>query len=216
MGCIACPYLLFAIPSAAQSVIASASLICENATGSAGPIAGAIINQTNTTITDLEIELSIITRGENGILERKRDTRLTVVPSLNQTGMVTKLETNGETYFSIPGAEYYDFTCPTTWDSALVPNVAAIAVTRLNGKSLLATAKHGKTPKQAPLDSMLAVPRYRDRAPTQSEAIEAIIKKNALLSPVLVNKQRQECLSRGTWACTFNNDTNINIVIAQP
>ncbi len=216
MACVISSFLLFAMPCAAQVVIGSASVMCGNATGSAGPIVGAIINQTHTTITDLEIELSIITRGENGILERKRDTRFEVVPFLSQTGMVSKLETNGDTYFSIPGAEYSDFTCPTTWDSAMVPNVAAIAITRLNGKSLLAVTKHGKPPKQAPLDTMLTVPRYTGSTPTQRDVIETTLKKSTLLSPDVINKQRQECASRGTWACTFNDDANIIVLISQP
>lgn len=215
VGCVGWSCLLFTIPSAAQTVIASASVMCGNATGSAGPVVGVIINQTKTTITDLEIELSIITRGENGTLERKRDSRLVVVPSLDQTGMVTRLEPNGDTSFSIPGAEYYDFTCPTTWDSAMVPNIAALAITRLNGKSLLVVGKHGKPPKQAPLDSMLPVPRYTG-TPTRREVVEAIIKKNTLLSPAVASKQLEECISRKTWACAFNNDTNINVLIAQP
>ncbi len=205
----------FAIPSAAQTVIGSATLMCGSPLGSAGPIEGAIINQTATTITDLEIELSIIGVDDNGALERKRDVHFVVVPSLSQSGMVTKLEANGDAYFNIPGADYSDYTCPPKGDPGTVPNIAAIAITRINGKSTLAVAKHGKPPKQAPMSSMLQVPRSTDRAPAQHEMVEAILRKNALLKPAVIDKQRQECLSRGTWACAFTNDTNINVVFSQ-
>jgi hypothetical protein len=71
-------------------------------------------------------------------------------------------------------------------------------------------------PKQAPLESMLQVPRQKyTRAPTQHEVIMAIMEQNALLQSTLINKQLQDCLSRATWACTFNNDTNVNVVISQ-
>jgi len=63
---------------------------------------------------------------------------------------------------------------------------------------------------------MLQIPRETpEHAPTQRELIEAIRQKNALLYSTIVNNQLQDCLSRGTWACTFNNDTNINVVISQ-
>ena len=120
------------------------------------------------------------------------------MPSLNQTGLVTKLETNGDAYFSIPGAPYFDSTCPANWESNLVPNVAAIAITRINGKSLL-TGKNGKLAKEAPLEAMLPVLRYTpERVPTQREVIEAVREKNSLLKATIVNKQLQDCLLQGT------------------
>jgi hypothetical protein len=198
-----------------------------NDRATSGPIVGAIINQTKTTITDLEVELSIITRDKKGVLKRQRDTRFVVVPSLNQTGIVTRLEPNGDVYFSIPGKEHdrtsdfwgSDLTCGLGWladRGYSVLNVAAIAVTRINGKSVLPAGKDGRPLKQTPLESMLQVPRETpEHAPTQREVIEGIREQNSLLHSTILNKQLQDCLSRGTWACTFNNDTNINVVISQ-
>jgi len=226
--------LLF--PCSAQTVVASARVLCDAGpygpygVATAGPIVGAIINQTSTTITDLEVELSIITRDEKGALKRQRDIRFVVVPSLNQTGMVTKLEHNGDVYFNIPGKlgigweqqRYSDLTCDLGEMSRYgysVLNVAAIAVTRIDGKSVLPTGKDGRPMKQAPLETMLQVPRFmptpEQAPPTQRELVEAIREKNALLKSTIINNQLQDCLSRGTWACTFNNDTNINVVISQ-
>jgi hypothetical protein len=83
-------------------------------------------------------------------------------------------------------------------------------ITRINGKDLVAKGQ------KAPLDSMLRVPpEFPVRAPTQSELIKEIREKNALLYSSIINNQLQDCLSRGTWACSFNNDTNINVVISQ-
>lgn len=179
-----------------------------------GNIAGAIINQTNDAITDVEVELSIFTRDKKGIIKRQRDARFVVVPSLNQTGMVTKLDPNGNVYFDIPG-KYNDNTCKVWYGNSLVLNVAAIAITRVNGKSLLTVGKDGPQ-KQAPLEAMLQLRRETpERMPTQSEVIEAIRRQNALLRSSIINNQLQDCRSRGTWACTFNNDTNINVVISQ-
>jgi hypothetical protein len=228
--CVIWSCLLFVVPSTAQTIIGSARLVC--GTGPAyktgGPIVGAILNRTNTTITDLEIELSIITRDKKGTLKRLRDARFVVVPSLNQSGMVTKMEPNSDAYFSIPGEELRitgggmtgreDFTCGHPYDSDAnqILNVAAIAITRVNGKSLLTGGNRGKQLKQAPLESMLQVPRYLpDHVPTQGEVIQGIREQNALLHSTIINKQLQDCLSRGTWACSFNNDTNINVVITQ-
>jgi TPR repeat protein len=202
---------------AAQTVFGSAWVMCSGHQydfDSGGPIVGAIINKTNTTITDLEVELSIITRDKRGRLKRQRDTQFRVVPSLNQAGMVTTLRPNGDVYFSIPGSPQWttqDSTCPllaAKGDEIL--NVAAIAITRINGKSLLAAGK------QAPLESMLQVSPYTpSHVPTQREVIDAIREQNSLLQSTIINKQLQDCVSRGTWACTFNNDTNINVVISQ-
>ncbi len=147
-----------------------------------------------------------------------------VIPSLNQTGMVAKLPPHGDVYFSIPGfpasaweGGSHDSTCPidgATGDEIL--NVAAIAITRINGKSLLVKGKDGKPLKQAPLESMLQVPRETFvHVPTQREVINAIRQQNELIQSTIINKQLQDCLSRGAWACTFNNDTNINVVISQ-
>jgi hypothetical protein len=208
--------------------VASARVLCGAGQGeTSGPIVGAIINQTNTTITDLEVELSIITRDKKGALKRQRDVRFIVVPSLNQSGMVTKVEQNGDVYFSIPGKDRglvqdlwaSDLTCGLGWLSSRgysVLNVAAIAITRINGKSVLPIGKDGRPLKQATLESMLQVPRDTSKhVPTQADLIEAIREKNALLRSTIINNQLQDCLSRGTWACTFNNDTNINVVISQ-
>jgi len=183
-----------------------------------GPIVGAIINQTTTTITDAEIELSIITRDKKGALKRLRDTRYVVVPSLNQNGMVTKLEPNGDVYFSVPAKNSFnsyegDVTCGNGYypDPNLVLNVAAIFITRINGKSLLRAGL-----KQAPLESMLQVPRYTpDYVPTERDVIQAIRQRNELFESTIINRQLKDCLSQDTWACTFNNDTNINVVISQ-
>jgi hypothetical protein len=179
-----------------------------------GPIVGAVINQTNTVITDIEIELSIIARDKKGVLKRQRDTRFVVVPSLNQVGMITKLDRNGDVYFSLPGNDSRDFTCPAyvrNPDPDVVFNVAAIFITRINGKSLLPDRA-----RQAPLEAMLQVPRDTpEYGPTQLEVVQAIREKNALLQSTIINNQLQDCLSRGTWACTFNNGTNINVVISQ-
>jgi len=217
-------------PCSPQTVVASASVLCGVGRPwetTSGPIVGAIINQTNTTITDMEVELSIVTRDKKGSLKRQRDTRFIVVPSLNQTGMVTKLEHNGDVYFSIPGKENglvqgeldSDMTCgfgAANLRHASVLNVAAIAITRINGKSVLPTGKDGKPLKQAPLDLMLQVPHFTpEHQPTLRELSEAIREKNALLQSTIINNQLQDCLSRGTWACTFNNNTNINVVISQ-
>jgi hypothetical protein len=228
MACVVWSYLLLlAAPSTAQTVVASARVMCGTGYGyDSGPIVGAIINQTSTTITDLEVELSIITRDKKGALKRQRDIRFIVVPSLNETGMVTRLEPNGDVYFSIPGKEHAwssescceggDLTCGLADSGHTVLNIAAIAITRINGKSVPTTGKQGRPLKQAPLESMLQVSRYTpERAPTQDEVIQAIREKNALLQSTIINNQLQDCLSRGTWACTFNNDTNINVVISQ-
>lgn len=206
---------------APQTVIGSASVVCSvphNSWEPSDPIVGAIINQTNTTITDVEVEMSIIARDKKGRLYRQRDTRFVVIPSLNQIGIVTQLAPNGDVYFSIPGSpDQRDSTCPgrdARGDEIL--NVAAIAITRINGKSLLAPGKDGKPPKQAPLESMLQVPRQTfQHVPTQREVIEAIREQNELLHSTIINKQLQDCLSAGTWACAYNNDTNINVVISQ-
>jgi hypothetical protein len=228
VACVAWSCLLvLALPVAAQTVVASARVMCEKEIDTAGPIVGAVINQTNTTITDLEIELSIITRDKKGLPKRLRDTPFSVVPSLNQTGMVTTLGPNGSVYFSIPGrndaySDRSDITCRlgmglTSGESVL--NVAAIAITRINGKSLLTTGRDGKPLKQAPLASMLQIRPYFPPAPqhvpTQREVIEAIREKNELLQETIINRQLKDCLSHGTWACAYNNDTNINVVISQ-
>jgi hypothetical protein len=93
-----------------------------------------------------------------------------------------------------------------------VQNVAALAITRINNKPMLPFDKKGKPMKRAPVDSMLIVPRDTpERVPTLYELIE----NNARLSATIINRQLNDCLSRGTWACTFNNDTNINVVISQ-
>jgi hypothetical protein len=204
-----------------QTVVASARVVCGvgQSWESSGPIAGALINQTNTVITDVEMELSIVARDAKGVLKRQRDTRFVVVPSLNEGGMVTKLESNGEVYFNIPGKDQGltnglhggDRTCG---GGVMAPNelrnVATIAITRINGKYLVAKGQ------KASLDSMLRVPpEFPVRAPTQSGLIKEIREKNALLYSSIINNQLQDCLSRGTWACSFNNDTNINVVISQ-
>ena len=56
--------LVLSLPCSAQTVVASARVMCGvgQPWETSGPIVGAIINQTTTTITDLEVELSIITR----------------------------------------------------------------------------------------------------------------------------------------------------------
>lgn len=217
--------LLFVVPSSAQTVIGSARLLCGAGHGweTSGPVVGAIVNQTNSVITDLEIELSIITRDKKGVLKRQRDTRFVVVPSVNQNGIVTKLEPKGDVYFSIPGRdrglvhglESSDRTCGDVGANEVL-NAAAIAITRINGRSLLVT-RSGATPlTQAPLESMLQVPRYTpERVPTQHEVIQKIKEENALLQSTIINRQLSDCLSRGTWACSFNNDTNINVVITE-
>lgn len=207
------------LPCFAQTVVASARVLCGvgDPWKTSGPIVGAIINQTSTTITDLEIELSIITRGKKGVLKRQRDTQFVVVPSINQTGVVTKVRPGGDVYFSIPsGTGDDDWTCGDGRNGAAILNVATIAIARINGKSLLADGSGGKPLKRAPLESMLQVPRYTpERVPSQHEIIQAIRENSALLQSTVINNQLKDCLSRGTWACTFNNDTNINVVISQ-
>jgi hypothetical protein len=213
--------LLLPLLCVGQTVVASARVVCGvgQSWESSGPIVGALINQTNTVITDVEMELTIVTRDAKGILKRQRDTRFVVVPSLSDTGMVTKLESNGEVFFNIPakdqgltnGLRGGDRTC----GGGVMPpnelrNVATIAITRINGKYLVPKGQ------QASLDSMLRVPpEFPVRAPTQSELIKEIREKNALLFSSIIHNQLQDCLSRGTWACSFNNDTNINVVISQ-
>jgi len=219
--------LVSVLPCVAQTVVGSARVQCSDHQYDwqpAAPIVGAIINQTDTTISDLEVELSIIARDKRGRLKRQRDTRFAVIPSLNQAGLVTKLPPNGDVYFSIPGFPDYawggyprDSTCPDDRTAGgEVLNVAAIAITRINGKSLMVKGRDGKPLKQAPLESMLQVPRETlVHKPTQREVIDAIWQQNELVRSTIINKQLQDCLSRGTWACTFNNDTNINVVISQ-
>jgi hypothetical protein len=218
---VAACLLAFSMPSTAQTVVGSARVMCGvgHSWETSGPIAGAILNQTNTTISDLEVELSIIARDKKGTLKRERDTRFVVVPSLNQTGVVIKLEPSSDVYFSIPGKEPPggDSTCPNGYaGGSAILNVATIAITRINGKSLLPLGKDGKPLKHAPLESMLQVPRETpEHVPTQGELIQEVREKNALLHSTIINNQLQDCLLRGTWACTFNNDTNINVVISQ-
>ncbi|MGA2146407.1 MAG: hypothetical protein ABSH49_15745 [Bryobacteraceae bacterium] len=134
---------------------------------------------------------------------------------------MTKLLPNDDVYFSIPGDNRHDRSCPTgpTYQAPTgndgVLNVAAIAISRINGRSLLA-GNDGRPLKQAPLESMLQVPRETPKyVPTQRELIRAIREKNDLLQSTIINNQLQDCLARGTWACTFNDDTNINVVISQ-
>jgi hypothetical protein len=195
---------------------------------SAGSIVGAIINQTNTTISDLEVELSIFTRDKEGQLTRQGDTRFVVIPSVNQAGIVTTLQPNGDVSFNIPGrygGDDYGVSYSRNKDdrtcfdpSGEIPNVAALSSTRINGKSLLLTGGDGKPLKQAPIESMLQVPREtpkRDHVPTQFEVIQEIRGRNELLCETIINKQLQDCLARGAWACSFNNETNINVVISQ-
>jgi hypothetical protein len=213
------------LPCSAQTVVASARVMCGvgQPWETSGPIVGAIINQTTTTISDLEVELSIITRDKKGVLKRQRDTRFVVVPSVSQTGLVTRLEPNGDVYFNIPAkgpglatGNGDDWTCGNGRSGAAILNVATIAISRINGKSLLPTGQNGKPLKQAPLESMLQIPRETpEHTPTQRELIEAIREKNALLYSTIINNQLQDCRSRETWACTFNNGTNINVVISQ-
>jgi hypothetical protein len=214
--------LVASLPCSAQTVVGSARVLCAPNRGwiTSGPIVGAIINQTNTTISDVEMELSIITRDKRGILKRRRDTRFVVVPSLNQNGMVTELQPNADVYFSVPGKTGFDNregdgTCGREdgTDSNSILNVAAIFITRINGKSLLPGGL-----KQAPLESMLQVPRYSpkpDYVPTERDVIQAIRQRNELFEETIINRQLKDCLSQDTWACTFNNDTNINVVISQ-
>jgi len=201
--------------------VASAKVVCGVGASylTSGPIVGALINQTNTVITDVEMELSIVSRDGKGSLKRQRDTRFIVVPSLNDLGMVTKLEPNGSVYFNIPGKDQGltsglrggDKTC----GGVLMPpnevrNVATIAITRINGKYLVTKGE------KAPLDSMLRVsPEFPVRAPTQSELIEEIRQRNALLQSNIINNQLRDCLAQGTWACSFKNGTDINVVISQ-
>jgi hypothetical protein len=209
--------LVFALPLSAQTVVGSARVICAGTLSLSGPIVGAIINQTDTTITDFEVELSIVTRDKKGQLKRQRDTRFVVIPSLNQTHMVTKLPPNGDVYFSIPARQdYYDASNDDRTCAYEVPNVATLAIRRINGKSLSPLGRDGKPLKQAPLDSMLQVPRETpEHVPTQREIIQGIRENNELLRATIINKQLQDCLARGAWACSFNNDTNINVVISQ-
>jgi hypothetical protein len=63
-------------PCPAQTIVASARVLCGvgQSWESSGPIVGALINQTSTVITDVEMELSIVTRDDKGILKRQRDT----------------------------------------------------------------------------------------------------------------------------------------------
>ena len=216
--------LALSLPCSAQTVVASARVMCDvgQPWETSGPIVGAIINQTTTAITDVEVELSIVTRDKKGVLKRQRDTRFVVVPSLNQTGLVTRLEPNADVYFIIPAkgpglasGNGGDGTCGGGSSSAAVLNVATIALTRINGKSLLPTGQNGKPLKQAPLESMLQIPRETPgHTPTPQEVTEAIRGKNALLDSTTIDNQLHDCLSRGTWACTFNNGTNINVVIS--
>src|SRR5215469_12022195 len=160
---IAAVSLLLGSPLActSQTVVGSARVICKEGpyAPTAGPIVGAIINQTQRTITDLEVELSIVTRDKNGQLKRQRDLRFVIIPSLNQTGIVTKLDPNGDVYFSIPEKyEMYGDSDHTCGPENQILNVATLAITRINRKSLL-IGRDGKPLKQVPIDSMLQVPR---------------------------------------------------------
>jgi hypothetical protein len=210
---------MLSLPCAAQTVVASARVMCgvKQAWETSGPIIGAIINQTATPITDLEVELSIVTRDKRGALKRERDTRFVVVPSVNEFGIVTTLQPNGDVSFNIPRKEPGDLTCRSGYaDEDRILNVAAIAIARINGKSLLPLGRNGKPLKEAPLESMLQVPQYTpEHLPTNREFLEDMRERNALLRSAIVNNQLQDCLSRGTWACSFNNETNINVVISQ-
>jgi hypothetical protein len=145
------------VSCAAQTVIGSARVACgdghEYNFQDGAPIVGAIINQSKTTITDLEVEMSIVTRDKRGNLKRQRDTQFSVVPSLNQTGIVASLAPNSNIYFSVPGSKGWedrpDRTCPFAEDKGdEILNVAVIAITRINGKSLLLGSKGGKPPKR--------------------------------------------------------------------
>lgn len=202
--------ILLVVQVSAQTIVGSARVICREYDNS-GPIVGVIINQTTTTIKDLEVELSVLTRNKKGELRTERDTRFVVVPSVNQGGVITQLQSNEHLYFNIPDKER-DQTCRRWVGRDQIPNVAAIAITRINGRPMLPADKNGKPMKRAPVDSMLVVPRDTpEHVPTLHEVIE----NNARLSATIINSQLNDCLLRGTWACTFQNDTNINVVISQ-
>jgi hypothetical protein len=213
--------ILIAIRSPAQSVVISAHVACQSTNpwpGSwSGPIVGVIINQTHTAVTDLEFELAILERSNKGINIRYYR-RFVVVPSLNQVGLVKKLEPDGYTSFSIPDEYNTDATCEKHHGNYTVPddlpNVAAIAVTRINGKPVLPADQKGKPAKHATLDSMLLIPAEtpkNDNGPTLYD----LTVENARLSATIINKQLNDCLLTGTWACTFRNGSNINVVISQ-
>ena len=99
---------VLAVPVMAQTVIGSARVICkEYETG--GPILGVIINQTDTTITDLEIELTLLWRNKHGELKVGVGKSFVVVPSMNETRVVTSLQANEHVSFNIPND--WDSTC---------------------------------------------------------------------------------------------------------
>jgi hypothetical protein len=80
-------FTLLTVQVSAQTVVGSARVICsENMYEMSGPIVGVIINQTSTTINDLEVELTVLKRNKKGEIVVQRDVRFVVVPSLNQTG----------------------------------------------------------------------------------------------------------------------------------
>jgi hypothetical protein len=91
---------------------------------------------------------------------------------------------------------------PSSWDESAVADFHGIV-------TALEEAHHG-------IDlSAFRVPDTRERVPTEREVIDMVRERNALLRSTIINNQLQDCLARGTWACTFNNDTNINVVISQ-
>ena len=212
--------LVFAAIAPAQSVVISAHVECQAPDpwqhSRSGPTVGVIINQTHTTITDLELERAIVERSSSKGIHIRYYRRFVVVPSLNQVGLVKTLEADGYTYFSIPDEYDTDATCESHHgDQTLpddVPNVAAIAVTRINNKSVLPVDQKGKPLKHAPLDSMLLIPA---EAPKIGPTLYDITAENARLAATIVNKQLNDCLSSGTWVCTFKNGSNINVVISQ-
>lgn len=211
--------ITLAVQASAQSVVVSAHVVCQPPDpwlhSRGGPIVGVVINQTQTTITDLEVERAIVERNSKGIKVRYYR-RFVVVPSLNQVGLVRKLGSGESTYFSIPDEYDTDATCEKhggdfrTPDD--VPNIAAISVTRINNRSVLPVDQKGRPIKHVPLDSALIMPA---ETPNTGPALYEITNENARLSATIINRQLKDCLSSGTWACTFKNGTNINVVISQ-
>jgi hypothetical protein len=210
--------MIVAVRVSAQSVVISAHVVCQPPDrflrSRVGPIVGVIINQTQTTITDLEVERAIVERSSKGIKVRYYR-RFVVVPSLNQVGLVRKVGPGESIYFSIPDEYDNDALCEKhsgNYDTPDdIPNVAAISVTRVNNKSVLPVDQKGKSMKHVPLEAALIIPA---ETPNTGPALYDITSENARLSATIINRQLKDCLSSGTWACTFKNGTNINVVIS--
>jgi hypothetical protein len=200
--------LLWCFSSYGQTLVSSARVVCAPLEFF-GPIVGLVSNQTEKTLDDLQVEVRVVRRDNKGRLHQERDNIVSVIPSLQESGVVVKLEPQQTISFNL-ALNQYDQTCVRFSDTDKVPNSALLAVVRVNGKSLLPNDSSGRPLKRAPIEMMTNLPRI---APQTPFTLQDLMNQNSMLRSEIMNRQLQDCLSGGTWACTFQTGANVNVII---